>query len=61
MLTLQESDMLLYEDICKENDINPDIMSLTKRQVELIISLRMNGVSSEYTPSGVRRWKVQGK
>ncbi|MBC7503669.1 hypothetical protein H7169_01760 [Candidatus Gracilibacteria bacterium] len=58
---LEARDIELYEDICISNGMIPCMSHLTKRQIELLISIRGNIVS--YTEIGTRKrlWKVLGK
>lgn len=55
---LQPRDIELYEDICFSNGVIPYMSYLTKRQIELLISIR--GVIAPYTEirTRIRLWKV---
>lgn len=48
----------LYQDLCTSNSIIPNLETLTKKQVDTLISLEKNGLRPEYTLSGSRRWII---
>jgi hypothetical protein len=55
---LQPRDLILYRDICISSGVIPYMSHLTRRQIELLISIR--GVVAPYTEirTKTRLWKV---
>lgn len=47
-MQLEALDRDLYEDLCTGNEIVPNLERLTKEQVQMLVSLRMNGVTPQY-------------
>lgn len=58
---LWSTEIKLYEDICRSVRRVPNVQQLTEIQVNLLLSLTHNGISTAYRENGERGWRVFGK
>lgn len=61
MRTIDPIGLLLYTDLCSTNGQISDPKSLRSVQVDMILSLRANGLEPEYDADGNRSWSISHK
>jgi hypothetical protein len=58
LFDLEPQDVQLYADMCQSNGIVPWLTDLTKRQVDILVSLRKNGVVPKDIHAEQREWII---